>query len=144
MNAVTSLDVVTCAKKYLGVPFVHQGRSTSGIDCLGLLINIAKDLKLVDANFDANGYTKQPNGLTLLEELNKYMDPVPISDMKAGNVLVVTYDVLPQHLGIIVPYRHGGISMIHASSSKGYVLETRVVLGRTMQYRASYKFRGVA
>ncbi|MBI5872997.1 MAG: C40 family peptidase [Candidatus Omnitrophica bacterium] len=41
-------------KKYLGVPFQHQGRSISGLDCYGLIINVYKDLgfELLDIEED--------------------------------------------------------------------------------------------
>jgi cell wall-associated NlpC family hydrolase len=31
-------------KKYLGIPFVHRGRSMDGFDCFGLIIAVYKDL----------------------------------------------------------------------------------------------------
>lgn len=48
---MTMIDVVN---KYLGVPFKHQGRDLSGLDCYGLLICIYADLgiKLFDIEED--------------------------------------------------------------------------------------------
>jgi len=33
-------------KKYLGIPYKHQGRDLSGLDCYGLIIAIYADLKI--------------------------------------------------------------------------------------------------
>lgn len=43
-GGVTGADVVADAKKYLGVPYVFGGTSSSGIDCSGLVQRVFKDL----------------------------------------------------------------------------------------------------
>lgn len=43
-GGVTGADVVADAKKYLGVPYVFGGTSSSGIDCSGLVQRVYKDL----------------------------------------------------------------------------------------------------
>lgn len=43
-NGVTGADVVADAKKYLGVPYVFGGTTTSGMDCSGLVQTVFKDL----------------------------------------------------------------------------------------------------
>ncbi len=43
-SAVTGSEVVADAQKYLGVPYVYAGESTSGIDCSGLTQKTFKDL----------------------------------------------------------------------------------------------------
>lgn len=43
--------LVSAAKSYVGVPFVHAGRSRAGLDCVGLVVAAAKDCGLpVDAD----------------------------------------------------------------------------------------------
>jgi peptidoglycan DL-endopeptidase CwlO len=43
-GAVTGSDVVADARKYIGVPYVFGGESTSGMDCSGLVQKTFKDL----------------------------------------------------------------------------------------------------
>lgn len=43
-GGVTGADVVADAKKYLGVPYVFGGESTSGMDCSGLVQKVFGDL----------------------------------------------------------------------------------------------------
>lgn len=43
-NGKTGADVVAAAKKYLGVPYVFGGTTTSGMDCSGLVQTVFKDL----------------------------------------------------------------------------------------------------
>lgn len=43
-GTVTGADVVADAKKYLGVPYVFGGTSSSGLDCSGLVQRVYKDL----------------------------------------------------------------------------------------------------
>jgi cell wall-associated NlpC family hydrolase len=43
-GAVTGADVVADAKKYLGVPYVFGGTTSSGLDCSGLVQRVYKDL----------------------------------------------------------------------------------------------------
>ncbi|MGW8431264.1 C40 family peptidase [Curtobacterium citreum] len=43
-NGVTGADVLTDARKYLGVPYVFGGTTTAGMDCSGLVQTVFKDL----------------------------------------------------------------------------------------------------
>lgn len=43
-GGATGADVVADAKKYLGVPYVYGGESTSGMDCSGLVQKVFADL----------------------------------------------------------------------------------------------------
>jgi hypothetical protein len=43
-TSVTGADIVNAASKYIGVPYVFGGESTSGMDCSGLVQQTFKDL----------------------------------------------------------------------------------------------------
>ena len=44
---ITKEDVVREAKTWLGTPFHHQGRLKGvGVDCAGVIVCVAKELKL--------------------------------------------------------------------------------------------------
>lgn len=139
----TRADVVAEARTWIGVPWVHQHRSRRGVDCAGLIICVARDLGLLPADFDLNGYSRRPDG-TLLAVCDEHMDRIDRSAMQPGDVLVVATEHDPQHMGILGDYRHGGLSLIHAASKAGRVIETRLMFAANQKFRGGYALRGVA
>lgn len=119
---MTADQIVSEARSWIGVPFVHQGRSRQGVDCAGLVICVARSLGMVPADFDVNGYTKQPDG-TMRSACEKYM---VVSPPTAGGVFMMRYEGEPQHMGFYANYRYGGLSVIHAVMSNGKVVEHRL------------------
>ena len=120
-------DVVAAARAYLGVPFAHQGRTRHGLDCLGLLVCVAKDLALKHqtgllADADELGYSHYPDSERLKTGLEQYLKP---SDtLIAGNVVLMRVDSHERHLGLIGGYSGAGEhSMIHAYAPARKVVE---------------------
>lgn len=139
-------DVVAAARGWLGTPFVHQARLRSvGVDCAGLVIGVARELGLVAADFDVNGYSRAPDGQSLLAWCDQYMARVPQADMRPGDVIVARVDVEPQHMGILGDYQHGGLSIIHAASAgpRQGVIETRLMFSRSLRFVAGFALPGV-
>ena len=67
-----------------------------------------------------------------------------LQGLELGAVLVMQTDKEPQHMGIVGDYRHGGWSLIHASSSAGRAVETRLMFARNQVLRGIYRLPGVA
>jgi len=140
---VTSAQIVAEARTWLGTPWQHQQRMKGvAVDCAGLVIGVARALGLVETDFDVGGYMRQPDG-SMLPLLCSYMDPVPSSAMAPGDVIAFAIAADPQHVGILGDYRHGGLSVIHAASRPGLVVETRLMFHRRMRFAAAFRFRGV-
>ena len=139
---MTRTDVVAEARTWLGVRWVHQHRSREGIDCAGLIICVARDLGFLSSDFDLNGYSRMPDG-TLLAVCDEHMNRIDKVSMQPGDVLVVATEHDPQHMGILGNYRHGGLSLIHAASKVGKVIETRLMFARNLKFRGAYALRGV-
>lgn len=138
----TAADVVAAARGHLLTPWQHQGRVPGlALDCAGLLICVARQLGLVAPDFDINGYARVPDG-TMPDWCDRYLEPV--SDPQYGGVLMCAISQDPQHLGIVGDYLHGGLSIIHASSSAGKVVETRLMWARNQRLVRAYRFPGVA
>lgn len=139
--------IVREARALVGTPYRHQGRSGVGIDCAGVPIVIAKKLGLVADDFDRElgGYPREPDGFLLQQHCDRFMLRIAWAAAKAGDVLLVRWGTgVPQHLGVLVPYRHGGWSMIHAENRRHRrVCETRVVFGSEMQLVCAYRMPGV-
>jgi len=134
--------VVTEARSWLGVKWLHQHRSREGVDCAGLVICVARALGLVTPGFDLTGYGRRPDG-SLLALCDAHMRRIRRDEMQPGDVLVVAIEHEPQHMGIVGDYRHGGLSLIHAASKAGRVVETRLMFLRNQQFRGAYALPGV-
>lgn len=137
----TCADVVAQARTHLGTRWMHQARLPGvALDCAGLVIVVARELGLVAADFDVNGYDRAPDG-TMLDWCDEYMTRLELTEL--GAVLVLQKSNEPQHLGIVGDYRHGSDSIIHACSQAGEVIETRLMFARNMILRGVYRMPGV-
>ncbi len=138
---MTGADVVAAARTHLGTRWRHQGRLPGvALDCAGLVIVVARQLGLVPADFDVNGYSRAPDG-SMQDWCDRYMQP--LAALELGAVLVLQTDREPQHMGVVGEYRHGGHSLIHASSAAGDVIETRLMFARNLVLRGVYRLPGV-
>jgi cell wall-associated NlpC family hydrolase len=89
--------------KYLPVPYKHQGRDMSGLDCYGLIIRIYADLgiKLFDIEEDYDIHWAWKNKNIFLE--NAHKDFTPISKPKLFDIVAFynSKKVL-SHLGVML------------------------------------------
>lgn len=138
---MTGADVVAEARRHLGTPWVHQGRTPGvALDCIGLVIVVARRLGLVAEDFDINGYPRLPDG-TLMPACNLHM--TRLDALELGCVLVTVYDRLPHHVGIVGDHASGW-SFINAATRHGRVVEQRLVEGRRLRIAGIYRLPGVA
>lgn len=139
--------IVAEAREWLGTPYHHQARLRGvGVDCVGLVIGVARSLGIVAPEFDVGGYPRTPDGRSLLSITDGHMERIAQDAMQPGDVVVVCIAPgSPQHLGILGDYRHGGLSLIHAYNGghANGVIETRLMLHSRFAFAAAYKFRGV-
>jgi cell wall-associated NlpC family hydrolase len=106
--------IVACARSYLGVQWLHQGRSRLGLDCAGLIVRVARDLGLSD--FDVTGYGKEPQGNALRAILEQHS--IAVEKPEVGDILLLRFTRLPQHLAIVTDY-----GIIHTHRAVGRVVE---------------------
>lgn len=132
--------IVDAARGFVGVPYHHQGRNRFGLDCVGLVIAVARELALVPDYFDITGYGRVPDGASLMKHLTENLEPVEQADMRTGDVVCVAFQQWPQHVGIVGDYVHGGHSIIHADIARGRVLETRLMFSASMRFVAAFRF----
>lgn len=142
MPEITRQQIEDSARKLIGAPWVHQGRDpVAGVDCLGVLILVGHDVGYLN-DFHYDVYVREPDGETLLSELRKELDEIPVDDAREGDILVfrMAGERVPRHVGIIVRgLREYGL--IHSLS------ETTVKedpLRRWNKYRTNaFRFRGL-
>lgn len=134
-------QIVDIGRRWVDTPFHHQARVEGvGVDCVGLVISVAREIGAVPADWDVGGYGRVPDGKQLVHHLSERLVPVAQADMAPGDVVLVAFDSHPQHVGIVGDYLHGGLSIIHASGAHGRVLETRLLFTKAMRFVAAYRF----
>lgn len=88
------------------VPYRHMGTSTSGCDCTGLLVGIARQFgflqkfKLPYYPPDWNLHSNNPNFLT--SYLPKYADEIPKLDVQPGDIILFRFGHRISHAGIFI------------------------------------------
>lgn len=132
----TNADIVACARTLLGVRYRHQGRSrVHGIDCMGLLIVVMRELALARPDFDINGYPSRPDG-TLFPRLDKDFDEGGCPTL-AGTVLAMQFDGQPHHVGIA-----SDIGVIHVYAQIRRCVEHRLDAEWMKRICRTYTFPG--
>ena len=111
----TPTDVIAEARRWVGVPFRHQGRDANGIDCVGLPIVIGSSLGLVHEAFDVARYGRTPTG-ELIGRLQGYCTRLPAA--VPGCLVVIAWTKVAAHVGLCT-----GDTLIHAYESVGRVVE---------------------
>jgi cell wall-associated NlpC family hydrolase len=142
MSNLIRLEIVDAARAYLGTPWHHQGRLKGvGVDCIGLILGVAKDIKLGD--FDKPKFRqygrRPPRGPGMMAEFDEVCQRT--DNPRIGDILVFWINPRnkrPQHCGIMTD-----IGVIHTFSEIGKVVEHRLDekwKGRILQ---AYNYPGV-
>jgi cell wall-associated NlpC family hydrolase len=114
-------EIQAAARSFVGVPFVHQGRSRAGCDCVGLLILVANAIGVETVD---RPYPQQPPEGMLPESLEANgLRAVPIERRRFGDVVSFRFRRrYAQHAGILVE-RGGEEYLVHAYRPAGAVVE---------------------
>lgn len=131
----TREQVLIEARKWRGVPFLHQGRNAYGLDCIGLLLVICWKLKLTD--YDVTGYGPTPDPVFLKNECDRLMTRVHAA--MPGDVHLLCFRRAPQHLAIVTE-----AGAIHAYGGAGKVIEAPLPDAWRSRVVQSYRLPGVA
>ena len=135
-------DIVAAARTHMGTPWVHQGRTRDGVDCLGVVTQVARATH--GSTVDLTNYTAQAMDETMLDMCAQHLDPVAAGDWQPGDVVVMRFEN-NRHMGILGDYRGGeGLSVIHASSTRGQVVEHRLDSVWRRRCLGAFRFREAA
>jgi cell wall-associated NlpC family hydrolase len=110
-------DLVLQAREWVGVPFLHQGRTRSGCDCLGFIAGVLGELDSTTAlQLLPLDYGRAPQQ-QLRKNLTKACKQVPL---QAGALLLIQWPMspFPSHAAI-----YTGESMIHSFEAERKVVE---------------------
>lgn len=114
---ITAHDVVAEARAWLGVPFLHQGRSRNGVDCIGYVAAVCAHLGALEPlNNLPHNYARNPQAL-LKDALRMLGRP---TTLEIGCIVLIKWPLTkdPSHVGI-----YTGESMIHCYEAVGRVVE---------------------
>ena len=144
--------IVAEARQWIGTRFHHQGRMKGvGTDCIGMVLGAlhnagARSRQLDGAgnaipftDFDQTDYAPDPNSARLKHTLDEHLIEIPVERIRAGDVLLFKIIHLPQHVGIVADHPSEGLSLIHAYSPAGKVVEE--VLGNSWLSRVIGAYR---
>lgn len=129
-------DVIEAARTWLGVRWAHQGRSRAGVDCVGLVIMVARACR--GSQFDVLDYPRLAQDERMLRTADEVLvRRASVDDLQAGDVVILRYHQ-QRHMGIVAPYVFGGLSLIHAYAPARKVVETRLSDDLSQRVLAGY------
>ncbi len=119
---VSRMSLIAEAQRLVGVPFVHQGRSVHGVDCIGAIklaaINAGLDPEAATGLKDTRDY-----GLVVTSEMLDKMSRVctRVREVEPGLLVLFRFpeEKHPQHFGILTNNR----TIVHADVKQGRVVE---------------------
>jgi cell wall-associated NlpC family hydrolase len=117
--------MVAAVRRLVGTPFKHRGRDERGIDCIGVvrfgLVAAGRD----PADYRLYGREPEPDGERLRGVLRDHFGE-PVSDLQPGDVVLMRWHNLPNHVAVVGDYYLGGLSLIHALAQERRVVEQRL------------------
>ncbi len=137
---MTPQAIIIEARSWVGVPFLHQGRSRRGVDCAGLVIVVGRAIGGFPPQWDFRNYQRQehPRQMQRLmdEHLLRRTDGEP---ERVGDIVVIhPKGSTSWHMGIVI-----GSLVVHAYSLEGRVVESPLTSEWVYRRRAVYSYPGV-
>ena len=133
-------EIVARANEYVGTRYRQWGRSmTSGVDCIGLIICVGRDLGLTD--HDTTTYSSRPN----VPEFDRFMIDGgyvlrPYSELSHGDIIRLSAPKWPVHSAIVEVDEHGDPWFIHAYLPYRKVAKERLTSGADMKLSSVWSY----
>jgi cell wall-associated NlpC family hydrolase len=135
---VEAEQIVVAARSWLGVPWRHQGRTRRGIDCAGLVVLVGRALGLSD--YDTTAYSRRPQGQGFVQHFRACMNPIPLLEAVAGDVLVFADAAYPCHCGFLT-IKHEQPHLLHAHALRRKVIEEPYAGEWPARVKFAFRFR---
>lgn len=139
--------IVAFARTLVGTKFHHAARVPGvGIDCVGVVVLTGAHIGAWPSGFDVMPYTEVPKEMLMRSICRKYLHVKRYNDMTEGDVVLVTTDKVPQHIGIVGRYKNTHHkSIIHACNliDNPRVVEHPLMFTQHFRYVEAYSFPGV-
>ncbi len=141
MQKVNRKDVISKARTWLEVPWVHQGRTRHGVDCAGLIILVGHSLGLVD--YDTTNYQRRTHGQDFLQHFRMNMSEKPLKEARPGDIILFRDSAYPCHSAVLGE-RNESMTIIHAHAPRRKVVEELLNQGDWLTRRvACFEFIGL-
>lgn len=106
-------EIIAELRTYRGTPWVHQGRTRQGIDCIGLALVAARKVGMVqegqtDRDLNIPNYGRFPYRKTFQTFMNERLIRIKREELKIADLVLITLAVAPMHVGVLGNYRHDG------------------------------------
>jgi cell wall-associated NlpC family hydrolase len=129
-----SLDaLILAARRYLGVPFRHAGRTDQGVDCVGLILAAARDAGLFD-------YRPKPyprgDASKLTAEIERFAERVA-GPPEPGDLLLLRVRGELTHVALVTDEG----TILHAHERLGRVVEQQLTDAMMARVGVTYRFR---
>jgi len=118
-------------KKYIGIPFVSNGRTLAGCDCYGLVRLVLRDEYGIELPELSDNYS---DALNIKETARLFAEKRPIL---AGEKIAA-----PQEKAVVVITEHGVPAHIGIAAGGGYILHTGAKTGSVCQRETHPGLRG--
>ena len=109
-------DFTTEVRRWIGRPFLHQGRTWDGVDCIGLAVAVCKNCGLVAPDFDTGIYGRMPANDMLQRRIADHCEPLPTA--RAGSLVVIRWSREASHVALCL-----GDTIVHSHERMGGVIE---------------------
>jgi len=118
-------------KKYVGIPFVSNGRTLAGCDCYGLVRLVLRDEYGIDLPELSDNYA---DALNVKETARLFAEQLPVL---AGQKIPA-----PQERAVVIITEHGVAAHIGIVAGGGYILHTGIKTGSICQRESHPGLRG--
>jgi len=136
----TRQEVVAAARSWIGVRWQHQGRTRHGIDCVGLVVVVCRELGISD--YDSMAYGRDPDARKFLGHFSAGgATRINPRDVQDGDLIAFEQAGFPCHCGL-ASTRYGARYVVHATLARRMVWEEQMHADAPIV--AAYQLPGVA
>ena len=111
-------EFVRVALTWEGVPWRKTGCRRDGVNCLGLIVGIAKEcgfLKAIAQGEAQANFVRPPGRGHMLAKAKEDLEPIAVKDAIAGDLLLFRFNGEPSHIAIVTQVKP--LMMIHSDNS---------------------------
>jgi NlpC/P60 family putative phage cell wall peptidase len=147
----TRKQIVTEAREWIGTRFHHQGAiKRVGCDCGGLVRGVGIACGIYPPEFmnlpeaePFRGYRANLMTNQLQDGCDLFATRIEFADAKPGDFVLLRFDGVARHLGILGDSQNGGFTLIHAYIGLRKVVEHQLDKVWTERIMAAYVYPGV-